>query len=171
MKRGLSSRILIGVIVVIVLVVIAVLGVGVAGCAKKAVDSSTTSTSEGATSTSTTADGTTGSTVPPATLTGPYVEPAYLDSQPVDLTAITNLDKVTLSEAQKQVLARQSFVADRAVTRERAHGSSGRSTRQPGIRDCRCWSPPTLCSMHITASSIPCFSGWKRRRFTTRRWP
>lgn len=35
----------------------------------------------------------------------------YLDAQQVDLTAITNLDKAELSEAEKQILARQSFVA------------------------------------------------------------
>jgi hypothetical protein len=35
----------------------------------------------------------------------------YLDVQPVDLTAITNLDKAGLSDAEKQILARQSFVA------------------------------------------------------------
>ncbi len=38
-------------------------------------------------------------------------EPKYLDSQPVDLGAITNLDLASLSDAQKEVLARQSFVA------------------------------------------------------------
>ena len=42
---------------------------------------------------------------------GPYDEPGYLDPQPVDLSAVTNLGTATLSDAQKQVLARQSFVA------------------------------------------------------------
>jgi hypothetical protein len=36
---------------------------------------------------------------------------AYLDAQPVDLAAIVNLDAADLSDAEKQVLARQSFVA------------------------------------------------------------
>ena len=36
---------------------------------------------------------------------------AYLDSQPVDLEAITNLESADLSDAERQVLARQSFVA------------------------------------------------------------
>jgi hypothetical protein len=48
---------------------------------------------------------------PGAGLVGPYDEPGYLDPQPVDLSAVTNLSSVALSDAQKQVLARQSFVA------------------------------------------------------------
>jgi hypothetical protein len=43
------------------------------------------------------------------TTTTPRVE--YVAPQPVDLTAITNLDAADLSDAEKQVLARQSFVA------------------------------------------------------------
>ncbi|OFW61935.1 MAG: hypothetical protein A2133_06950 [Actinobacteria bacterium RBG_16_64_13] len=108
MERGLTSKVL---VLLVVLVIIVVAGIVVAGCEKEPVETSTTGTSGEVSSTSTTGDGTTASTVPPATLTGPYAEPAYLPSQPVDLAAITNLDKVTLSEAQKQVLARQSFVA------------------------------------------------------------
>ncbi len=47
---------------------------------------------------------------PPTTRpTTPSVE--YLDAQPVDLDAIANLDLAGLSEAEKTVLARQSFVA------------------------------------------------------------
>jgi len=65
-------------------------------------------------STSTTVAGTAGTTsitVPQAAPIGPYAEPGYLDPQPVDLAAIINLGTVPLSDAQKQVLARQSFVA------------------------------------------------------------
>jgi hypothetical protein len=50
-------------------------------------------------------------TVPPPNTGGPYVAPDYLDAQPVDLAAITNLDQASLSDAEKQILARQSFVA------------------------------------------------------------
>ncbi len=66
-------------------------------------------------STSTNVSGSLGSVtsegVAPAVLTGPYEEPDYLDPQPVDLNAITDLDKAGLSDAEQQVLARQSFVA------------------------------------------------------------
>jgi hypothetical protein len=37
--------------------------------------------------------------------------PDYLDPQPVDLSAVVNLDRFDLTDAEKQVLARQSFVA------------------------------------------------------------
>jgi hypothetical protein len=49
--------------------------------------------------------------VAPADMAGPYKEPAYLDPQPVDLAAVTNLEAAGLTDAEKQVLARQSFVA------------------------------------------------------------
>ncbi len=46
-------------------------------------------------------------TAPPTTL--PIVE--YLDPQPVDLEAISNLANADLTDAEKQMLAQQSFVA------------------------------------------------------------
>ncbi len=56
--------------------------------------------------------GSTTSTIAPDT-TPTTVSPTadYLNLQPVDLQAITNLDLAGLSDAEKQVLARQSFVA------------------------------------------------------------
>jgi hypothetical protein len=50
-------------------------------------------------------------TVPQTTRPTATASVVYLEAQPVDLTAITNLDKAGLSDAEKQVLARQSFVA------------------------------------------------------------
>jgi hypothetical protein len=55
--------------------------------------------------------GTTVTTVPPTTPTSTPPQVEYLDPQPVDLTAIKNLDSADLSDAEKQVLAGQSFVA------------------------------------------------------------
>ena len=101
--------------------VIASFGLAIFGCSAEETGATTASDQSGATTSSapssdssTTsvppADGTSG-TVPPAALTGPYTEPGYLDPQPVDLKAIINLADAALPEAQKQVLARQSFVA------------------------------------------------------------
>jgi hypothetical protein len=47
----------------------------------------------------------------PSAFRSPFEEPPYLESQPVDLSKVVNLDEVSLSQAQKQVLARQGFVA------------------------------------------------------------
>jgi Protein of unknown function (DUF3160) len=98
-----------------VITVVLVAGTALAGCGKKQAVNSSTSSSVPASSASTPTSGTTGSTtgssVAGGPLTGPYVEPAYLPSQAVDLTAISNLAKVSLTAAQKQILARQSFVA------------------------------------------------------------
>jgi hypothetical protein len=54
---------------------------------------------------------TTSTSVPDTTRPSTDSNVKYLDPQPVDLAAITNLDKADLSDAEKQVLARQSFVA------------------------------------------------------------
>jgi len=48
---------------------------------------------------------------PDAALIGPFEEPGYLEPQPVDLDKVVNLASAILTEAQRQVLARQSFVA------------------------------------------------------------
>jgi hypothetical protein len=108
MNPSSPSRVLSYGRVLIVVVIILVASLAVAGCEKgpdDTISATSSSSANGATS------GTTSATVSGNTLTGPYAEPDYLDSQPVDLAAITNLDKVTLSDAQKEVLARQSFVA------------------------------------------------------------
>src|SRR5664280_1799713 len=42
---------------------------------------------------------------------GPFSSPAYLPATAVDLSKVGNLDRVKLSDAQKQVLEKQSFVA------------------------------------------------------------
>jgi len=42
---------------------------------------------------------------------GPWQEPPYLEPQPLDLAAVVNLDRVSLGETEKELLARQSFVA------------------------------------------------------------
>jgi hypothetical protein len=92
-------------------------GLATVGCGKTQTGTTSSTTTAGVTTstitsnTSTTLVGTTSSTVPPAQMTGPYDEPSYLDAQPVDLAAITNLDLATLSDTEKQILARQSFVA------------------------------------------------------------
>ena len=65
------------------------LGVGLAGC-----------------------NGSTATTASETTVASPAPSVAYLDAQPVDLSAITNLGKADLSDAAKQVLGRQSFVAE-----------------------------------------------------------
>jgi Protein of unknown function (DUF3160) len=86
-------------------VVVALLAtLALAGC--EGLGTTTSSTGSSATITTGTVD-----TGPPADTVGPYMEPDYLDAQPVDLEAITNLDQADLSDAQKQILARQSFVA------------------------------------------------------------
>ena len=94
-----------------VLTIFLVTGTALTGCSNKQAVTSTTSPSVTPSSVSTTSSSATGSTLAGGSLAGPYVEPAYLPSQPVDLAAITNLGEVTLTEAQKQILARQSFVA------------------------------------------------------------
>ena len=108
MKRGLS----IGVLMLAMVLLAAGLLAG--GCGTKKPSASTTSTSAHGSTTTASSDVSTDTTIPgnPGSgLTGPYVEPAYLASQPVDLASITNLGDAPLTEAQKQVLARQSFVA------------------------------------------------------------
>ncbi len=106
---------------VILGVVVIVLGLALSGCDKEVTDAGTTSSSGPATTadgaTETTAGGSTetsvidATTTPPGIGPGPFATPQYLDSQPVDLAAITNLDMTELSDAQKEVLSRQSFVA------------------------------------------------------------
>jgi hypothetical protein len=55
--------------------------------------------------------GTTTTSVPASTRPSTVAKVDYVNRQPVDLAAITNLDLADLSDAEKQVLARQSFVA------------------------------------------------------------
>ncbi len=55
--------------------------------------------------------GTTATTVPPTTPPPTIAEVEYLDTQAVDLASITNLDKAGLSDAEKEILSLQSFVA------------------------------------------------------------
>jgi hypothetical protein len=55
--------------------------------------------------------GTTATSEPDSTTPTTVSNIDYLDTQPVDLAAITNLDKADLTDAEKQTLARQSFVA------------------------------------------------------------
>ena len=108
MKRGLSIWVL------MLAIVLLAVGLLAGGCGAKKPAASTTSTSAHGSTTTAGGDVSTDTTSPGdsgGSLTGPYVEPAYLDSQPVDLAAITNLGEAPLTEAQKQVLARQSFVA------------------------------------------------------------
>lgn len=95
-----------GLLVICVLVTVSLVTFG---CGKAQTgNTSSTVTSGGTTNgTSSTISG----VEPGAGLVGPYNEPDYLDPQPVDLSAVANLGKATLSDAQKQVLARQSFVA------------------------------------------------------------
>ena len=50
-------------------------------------------------------------TLSPSAFRNPFIEHSYLKAQPVDLSKVTNLSRATLSAAQKEVLARQSFVA------------------------------------------------------------
>jgi hypothetical protein len=54
---------------------------------------------------------TTSTRVPVTTHPSTVPDAEYLDTQPVDLAAITNLDNAGLSDSEKQVLAGQSFVA------------------------------------------------------------
>ena len=53
----------------------------------------------------------TSTSVPATTPTTTPAAVEYLDPQPVDLTAIVNLDLADLSDGERQVLAKQSFVA------------------------------------------------------------
>lgn len=97
---------------IVAIAVILVMSLAATGCGNKSDSTTSTGSSDSVTgSTYPGASDSTSSTVPPAITSGPFVEPDYLDSQPVDLAAITNLGLVTLSDAQKEVLARQSFVA------------------------------------------------------------
>jgi len=68
------------------------------------VGGSTSSTSGPATTTVT-------SETPTSSVGGPFSSPTYLPSKAVDLTKVANLDKVKLTDAQKQALGSQSFVA------------------------------------------------------------
>jgi len=105
---------------IVVCVFILVAGLLVAGCGDKPDNTSTTGPlSPGESvpaSTSTTSQeppttGSTGDTLPPPPVGSPFIEPSYLESQPIDLASITNLDAAQLTDAQKRALARQSFVA------------------------------------------------------------
>lgn len=95
--------------IIVAIVVLLLASLLTAGCGDK-------STSTTASSPSVTTGGSPGATtntsdgVPSAAGPGPFTEPDYLDPQPVDLAAITNLDQAALSDAQKEILARQSFV-------------------------------------------------------------
>ena len=109
-RRRASTRRAAGFFAVIVTVIALLAAVG-CGNARTSTTSPTAPSGTATSTTSTTTPGTTPDTVPAAGLTGPYDEPNYLDPQAVDLGAVTNIDKATLSDAQKQVLARQSFVA------------------------------------------------------------
>jgi len=89
---------------------------GISGCTSDQVSTTVTlSLSPGATTvntSSTVADASsTSTTLSPSAFRSPFVEQSYLESQPIDLNKVANLGKATLSEAQKMVLARQSFVA------------------------------------------------------------
>lgn len=54
---------------------------------------------------------TTSLTLGPSTFRSPFAEQGYYPPQPVDVSAITNLDKTDLTSAEKEILAKQSFVA------------------------------------------------------------
>ncbi len=47
----------------------------------------------------------------PSAFRSPFAEMPYLPPQPTDLTRVANLTAADLTDAQKEVLARQSFVA------------------------------------------------------------
>jgi hypothetical protein len=100
-------------IIAILVIALAVLtALAPAGCGT----GGTTTTVDGTQSPVTTGPATgpstgTGDSVPPANMVGPFTQPDYLDPQPVDLAAITNLDAAGLTEAEQQVLTKQSFVA------------------------------------------------------------
>jgi hypothetical protein len=86
------------------------------GCASSQVSTTATlsvSTDTTTVHTSSTASGESGTstTLFPSAFRSPFVEQTYLASQPVDLSKVANLGKANLSESQKNVLARQSFVA------------------------------------------------------------
>ncbi|MFH0915612.1 MAG: DUF3160 domain-containing protein [bacterium] len=95
-----------GLLVICLLVAVSLVAFG---CGKAQTSGTSSTATSGATTNGTSS--TTSGVEPGAGLVGPYDEPDYLDPQPVDLSAVTNLSKATLSDAQKQVLARQSFVA------------------------------------------------------------
>ncbi len=99
MKRALEA----------IIIVVLAISLIATGCGKESTNTTSTD-SEPASSRSTGVSDSTPDTISPTT-DGLFAEPPYLDSQPVDLAAITNLDLVTLTDAQKETLARQSFVA------------------------------------------------------------
>ncbi|MCE5253572.1 MAG: DUF3160 domain-containing protein [Actinomycetia bacterium] len=108
MKRGLITER--GLIVSVVLLLC--MGLPAAGCGKTSADTTSTDSSGSVTTgASSGTSGTTSSSARPAVTSGPFAEPDYLDPQPVDPAAIADLDRAGLSDTQKQVLARQSFVA------------------------------------------------------------
>ncbi len=41
----------------------------------------------------------------------PFPTPPYIEPTPVDVGSVTNIDKVQLTNAQKEAIARQGFVA------------------------------------------------------------
>lgn len=86
------------------------MGLSLAGCGGEAAETTSTVFEPAGSATSAEAPATASETIAPPVAT-PFVEPSYLDPQPVDLAAIVNLDDGNLTDAQKQVLARQSFVA------------------------------------------------------------
>lgn len=96
---------------VLVVLVILCAGLALAGCAKKSTTTSTGASASVTTGAPADAGSTTSSSSPSAGLPGPFKEPAYADPQPVDLAAISNLSLADLTDAQKETLARQSFVA------------------------------------------------------------
>lgn len=109
MKRGLTIQVL------ILIVTVLAAGWALAACGQEQVATTTSGFSGQVTTTGTTSGNSTASSTETTGGGGspnnPFVEPAYLASKPVDLAAIANLDKAALSDAQKGVLARQSFVA------------------------------------------------------------
>lgn len=100
---------------VFVLIVFLLLSVAIAGCEEEPVATTSTvapgvvTTTAGGNSTSSTGAAPTSTTA--MTAADPFTAPDYLEPQAVDLAAVNDLDKATLSDAQKEVLARQSFVA------------------------------------------------------------
>jgi len=104
MKRGVT----------VAIIAVGLVSLLVGGCGDRSASTTTGSPTSNVSTTSSSPQGapvTTTTGAPPTAAPGPYVEPAYIDPQPVDLTAIDNLTLARLSDAQKKALARQSFVA------------------------------------------------------------
>ena len=96
------------------------------GCGQGEPSTTTTSLADASSPTTTSVIPVTSTTetsvsVPVSTPTGGYAhEPGYLESQTVDLSTVAGLDKAGLTDAQKAVLAQQSFVAVDAPASERS---------------------------------------------------